>query len=199
MFVSSATSRTRVVEGALGIEGLVFGIGNRQPFTATTGTDTSTTGIFDLSQTYTVSFCYVGRRGSDGTKRLQVQVDNNTSGAANSIHGTASRIFNQALVDLVPNTVYSVSSQVGHRRQRPAGSRQRRLGDLPAAVELIELFIKLVLQQLVELKQQFELEQLLVDAAHAGHAHLPAGQHRAGLRLAGQWHHRRCRRAPGDC
>ncbi len=112
MFHSSAVSRTAVVDGALQFRGAVFSIGNTTPTVATTSGDASVTGIFDMSQEYTVSFCFVGHTG-DGTRRLQVQVDNNTSGGANSMHGNASRIFNQPVQNLTPNTVYSVTSSVG--------------------------------------------------------------------------------------
>lgn len=112
MFHSSAASRTQVIDGALQFRGAVFSIGNATPTTPTSGGDSEGTGIFDLSQEYTISFCFVGYSG-DGTRRLQVQVDNNTSGAANSMHGNASRIFNQTVQSLSANTVYSVTSTIG--------------------------------------------------------------------------------------
>jgi len=113
MFHTSATSRTDVINNALSFMGAVFTVGNTTPAVLTTASDTTTSGIFDLSQEYTISFCFVGSDGLDGTRKLQVQIDNNSSSAANSIHGVASRIFNEDVGTLTPQTVYSVTSTVG--------------------------------------------------------------------------------------
>ncbi|WP_295797155.1 fibronectin type III domain-containing protein [uncultured Microbulbifer sp.] len=68
----------------------------------TTSDDVSTWGELDLSQPYRISFCV---KDSSGTRNMQVYVDNNTSGEANSIWGggsQGSRIFNVPAGDLIP-------------------------------------------------------------------------------------------------
>ncbi|MFD1217113.1 fibronectin type III domain-containing protein [Microbulbifer celer] len=68
----------------------------------TTSDDISTWGELDLSDHYRVSFCV---KAASGTRNMQVYVDNNTSGEANSIWGggsQGSRIFNVPAGDLIP-------------------------------------------------------------------------------------------------
>jgi len=69
---------------------------------STTSDDVTTWGELDLSQPYRISFCV---KDSSGTRNMQVYVDNNTSGEANSTWGggsSGSRIFNVPAGDLIP-------------------------------------------------------------------------------------------------
>lgn len=68
----------------------------------TTSDDVTTWGELDLSSDYRISFCV---KAATGTRNMQVYVDNNTSGEANSIWGggsQGSRIFNVPAGDLIP-------------------------------------------------------------------------------------------------
>lgn len=69
---------------------------------STTSDDVTTWGELDLSSDYRISFCV---KDAAGTRNMQVYVDNNTSGEANSIWGggsQGSRIFNVPAGDLIP-------------------------------------------------------------------------------------------------
>ncbi|MCK7598976.1 fibronectin type III domain-containing protein [Microbulbifer sp. CAU 1566] len=68
----------------------------------TTSDDVTTWGELDLSSPYRISFCV---KDASGTRNMQVYVDNNTSGEANSVWGgggSGSRIFNVPAADLIP-------------------------------------------------------------------------------------------------
>lgn len=68
----------------------------------TTSDDVASWGELDLSQPYRISFCV---KEVSGTRNMQVYVDNNTSGEANSVWGggsQGSRIFNVPASDLLP-------------------------------------------------------------------------------------------------
>lgn len=69
---------------------------------STTGNDFATWGELDLSQPYRISFCV---KDSAESGQMQIYVDNNTTGEANSFHGGGgggSRIFNVAANQLPP-------------------------------------------------------------------------------------------------
>lgn len=102
-------SAIQIVDGALSFAGARFTIGNTQPTVVSTAA-AAPPGIFDLSQTYTVSFCVL--QGS-GVGNLQLYVDNNTTGAANSPWGQASRLINLPAAGIAARTVVSVTSSVG--------------------------------------------------------------------------------------
>jgi pectate lyase len=102
-------SAITIVDGALNFVGARFSIGNTLPTVVSTPTN-SPPGIFDLSQQYTVSFCVLSASGSGN---LQVYVDNNTTGQANSPLGGASRIFNGAVASLPTRGVVAITSTVG--------------------------------------------------------------------------------------
>lgn len=102
-------SAIQIVDGALSFVGARFTIGNTQPTVVST-TTTSPPGIFNLSQTYTVSFCVLQ---ASGVGNLQLYVDNNTTGAANSPFGQASRLLNLPASGIAARSVVSVTSSVG--------------------------------------------------------------------------------------
>jgi pectin methylesterase-like acyl-CoA thioesterase len=102
-------SAIQIVDGALSFIGARFTIGNTQPTVVSTAAG-APPGIFDLSQTYTVSFCVLQ---ASGVGNLQLYVDNNTTGAANSPWGQASRLINLPASGIAARTVVSVTSSVG--------------------------------------------------------------------------------------
>ncbi|WP_323845705.1 fibronectin type III domain-containing protein [Microbulbifer magnicolonia] len=95
---------------ALLIHNARFAIGQTKPdnsasdpkINSTTSDDLTTWGELDLSQSYRVSFCV---KEADGSGLMQIYVDNNSTGEANSFHGggsRGSRIFNVNANLLVP-------------------------------------------------------------------------------------------------
>lgn len=102
-------SAMQIVDGALSFTGARFTLGNTQPTVVSTAAS-APPGIFDLSQTYTVSFCVLEGSGSGN---LQLYVDNNTTGAANSPWGNASRLINLPAAGIAARSVVSVTSSVG--------------------------------------------------------------------------------------
>lgn len=102
-------SAIQIVDGALSFTGARFTLGNTQP-TAVSTPAGAPLGVFDLSQTYTVSFCVLEGSGSGN---LQLYVDNNTTGAANSPWGNASRLINLPAAGIAARSVVSVTSSVG--------------------------------------------------------------------------------------
>lgn len=102
-------SAIQIVDGALSFTGARFTIGNTQPTVVSTAGG-APPGIFDLSQTYTVSFCVLEASGSGS---LQLYVDNNTTGAANSPWGNASRLINLPVSGIAARSVVSITSSVG--------------------------------------------------------------------------------------
>ncbi len=74
-------------------------------------------GEFDLSKPYKISFKVVDVL-SDGTKKFQVYVDNNTTGGANSYHGgsTTSRIYSENLATHTAGNTVEITSSVGTTR-----------------------------------------------------------------------------------
>lgn len=87
-----------------------FTIGHRPPRTATTSGDTSANGDFDFSRPYRISFNVVA---SSGTGKVQVYVDNSTTGSANSMHGAGSRIFDAVANTLTAGQLVEITPTVG--------------------------------------------------------------------------------------
>ncbi|MBB5213013.1 fibronectin type III domain-containing protein [Microbulbifer hydrolyticus] len=98
----------------------------------TSSDDVTTWGELDLSQPYRISFCV---KDASGTRNMQVYVDNNTSGEANSTWGggsSGSRIFNIPAGDLIPgkrvqinipgDITYEQGGEVKDFRQEQVGS-----------------------------------------------------------------------------
>ena len=87
-----------------------FAIGQTKPdndaedpkINSTTSDDLSTWGELNLTQDYRISFCV---KDTEGSGKVQIYVDNNTTGEANSYHGggsLGSRIFDVSADLLVP-------------------------------------------------------------------------------------------------
>lgn len=122
MFTNTGGSVT-VVENGLELDGGRFTIGNTVPGTNSTSADTASTGAFNLSRPYNIVMDIVAVSFTDATKKLQVYVDNNTSGSANSIHEGASRIYNEEAGNIslgtltIPGTVGTTNSFIQIRTE----------------------------------------------------------------------------------
>ena len=88
-----------------------FTLANTQPATTTTSGDTQTFGELDLSQAYRISFCV---KAASGTGALQVTVNNNSTSAGNSIHGSSSRVYNASANTLPAGQRVVIDSSVGN-------------------------------------------------------------------------------------
>ena len=95
--------------GTCAIENGTFTLGNSR-FTVgaleKTSTSSSSTpgGVLDLSKPYKISFKVLDVSGNMA-KKLQVYVDNNTTGMANSPHGGASRVLSTPLSEVKVGTI----------------------------------------------------------------------------------------------
>ncbi|AQT61275.1 fibronectin type III domain-containing protein [Cellvibrio sp. PSBB023] len=94
---------------------MIFGsarlsLGNTTAATPTTAADTVTTGEFDLSKPYRISFCV---KAAQGAGTFQVLIDNNTTGATNSIHMGSSRIYSVAANSISTGQRVAINSTIG--------------------------------------------------------------------------------------
>lgn len=99
-----------VSAGAITVSAGRFTLGNRPPRATTTSTDTSTNGDLDLSQPYRISFKVVA---ASGTGLVQVFVNNNTTSAGNSMHGSSSRVLNTAASALSAGQTINITPSIG--------------------------------------------------------------------------------------
>lgn len=103
--------------GECAIENGTFTIGNSRfsigalDKESTTGT-TTPGGTLDLSKPYKISFKVLKVDGNLG-KKLQVYVDNNTTGMANSPLGGASRVLSVPLSEVKAGTTIEIKPEVG--------------------------------------------------------------------------------------
>ncbi|TAP37657.1 pectin methylesterase [Alteromonas sp. KUL42] len=111
MFTITGGSVTQIDTG-IQLDGGRFTMGNTEPDTTSSADDTGSTGALDLSRPYNVIFDVISAQDSEGNNKFQIYVDNNTSGSANSYLGSASRFFNEPVLDLVPGTTYTVPGTV---------------------------------------------------------------------------------------
>jgi pectate lyase len=109
-FVTSGNSGITVTNNELTITAGRFTIGHRPPRTTTTASDLNANGDFDLSRPYRISFNVVA---SSGTGKVQVYVDNNTTGAANSMHAGNSRVFDAAANTLTAGQLIEITPSIG--------------------------------------------------------------------------------------
>ncbi|MGV8836421.1 pectate lyase family protein, partial [Cellvibrio sp.] len=109
-FVTGGNSGITIANNQLTLAAARLTIGNKPPRTNTTSGDSSVNGDFDLSKPYRISFRVVTASGSGA---LQVMVDNNTTSAGNSVHGSASRIFNASANSLVAGQVIELLPTIG--------------------------------------------------------------------------------------
>ncbi|QIL90367.1 fibronectin type III domain-containing protein [Microbulbifer harenosus] len=115
--VSGGGSNMLIASGALSLTNARFTIGDKSPETPTASTDTEAAldGVLDLSQPYRIRFDVLANStpSETGSKKCQIQVDNNTTGAANSIwQESASRIYSVEADSIAVGTV-TVESSVG--------------------------------------------------------------------------------------
>ncbi|WP_111978702.1 pectinesterase family protein [Algibacillus agarilyticus] len=85
-----------IENGELKLAGDRFSIGNAEPASSTTSADTKGTGIYNLSQGFTISFDVIDHNSSGG---LSLYVDNNTTSAGNSLHGSGSKFVGSSIND----------------------------------------------------------------------------------------------------
>ncbi|QEY11445.1 hypothetical protein [Cellvibrio sp. KY-YJ-3] len=109
-FVTGGNSGITIANNELTIAAGRFTIGNKPPRSNTTIGDTTANGDFDLSKPYRISFRIVASAGSGA---VQVMVDNNTTSAGNSLHGSASRVFNASANSLVAGQMIELLPTVG--------------------------------------------------------------------------------------
>lgn len=105
------TGTVSVADGQLTITGARVSIGNTTPGINTTAADTETTGIFDLSKPYQVTFT-VASVADDTSRNFQLYVDNTTSSSGSSIHGGSSKFYSVALSDFVAGQTYTIDGLV---------------------------------------------------------------------------------------
>ncbi len=109
-FVTGGNSGITIANNELTLTAARLTIGHKPPRSTTTTSDTTANGDLDLSRPYRISFRVVASSGS-GT--LQVLVDNNTTSAGNSLHGSASRVFNASANSLVAGQTIELLPTVG--------------------------------------------------------------------------------------
>lgn len=110
LFVTGGNSGITIANNELTLAAARFTIGNKPPRAPTTTSEASANGDLDLSKPYRISFRVVA---SSGSGALQVMVDNNTTSAGNSLHGSASRIFNAPVNSLVAGQVVELLPTLG--------------------------------------------------------------------------------------
>ena len=109
-YVTGGNSGITIANNELTIAAARFTIGHRPPRAATTSGDTSANGDFNLSNPYRITFKVVT---SSGTGKVQVYVDNNTTGSANSMHGGSSRVFDAAANTLTAGQIVEITPAIG--------------------------------------------------------------------------------------
>lgn len=101
--VTSGSSRLTITDGVLSIDNARFSWGNTTPGTETADTDTTTTGVYDLSREYNIVFDVISASEPDATDQdnsFMIYVDNNSSSSGKSIHGGASKFYSAKIADL---------------------------------------------------------------------------------------------------
>ena len=78
---------------------------------STSGTSTPG-GVLDLSKPYKISFKVLAVSGNPA-KKIQVYIDNNTTGMANSPHGGASRVLSAELSTIQAGSTVEIKPEVG--------------------------------------------------------------------------------------
>lgn len=101
--------------GVLQLAGARFAIGNAAPIDGekqpeTAATDTVGTGIYNISEGFTISFDVVAH-GTGGS--LSLYVDNNATSQGKSLHGDASKFFGKSFADLASWPEFEADPSVG--------------------------------------------------------------------------------------
>ncbi|MBX2849662.1 MAG: hypothetical protein KTR16_15170, partial [Acidiferrobacterales bacterium] len=101
--------------GVLQLAAARFVIGNAAPIEVekqpeTAATDTVGTGIYNISEGFTISFDIVSH-GAGGS--LSLYIDNNSTSQSKSLHGDASKFFGKSLADLTTWSEFEADSSVG--------------------------------------------------------------------------------------
>jgi pectate lyase len=109
-YITGGSSGLSITNNELTLAGARFTIGHKPPRTNTLSSDSSANGDFDLSRPYRISFRVVA---SSGSGALQVMVDNNGTSAGNSLHGSASRVFNAPANSLIAGETIVITPSIG--------------------------------------------------------------------------------------
>ncbi|HTF95591.1 MAG TPA: hypothetical protein VL995_05640 [Cellvibrio sp.] len=109
-FVTGGNSGITIANNELTLTGARFTIAHQPPRSNTTVNDATANGDLDLSKPYRISFRVVA---SSGSGVLQVLIDNNTTSGGNSLHGSASRIFNASANSLVAGQTIELLPTIG--------------------------------------------------------------------------------------
>lgn len=112
------TGGTVIVEGGtITLQGGRFTVGMPEGRANTSSSDTEAGGTLDLSRPYRITLEVVDVQKGSGNTKLQVYVDNNTTGAANSIHAsqgsTASRLYSEDVGTIRPGQTIVITSSLG--------------------------------------------------------------------------------------
>lgn len=99
-----------VADGTLTLEGSRLTIGALDVTPTTAGSTPG--GTLDLSKPYKISFKVIAVKGNPA-KKLQVYVDNNTTGMANSPLGGASRLYSTELSAIKAGSTVEIQGAVG--------------------------------------------------------------------------------------
>lgn len=98
--VTGGGSGLTITDGQLAISSARFSLGNTTPDIDTSGDDTSTSGILDLSREYTISMDIVSVNDEEGNNNFIIYADNNTSSSSKSIHGGDSKFYSEPITSL---------------------------------------------------------------------------------------------------
>ena len=112
-FYVSRSGKVTYAEGAITLAAARLVLASTQADVDTKGADTVTVGEFDFTKPYRISFCVRSAAPSGSTKKVQIYVDNNTTSGASSIHGNASRIYNENVGNLAENQRVVINANVG--------------------------------------------------------------------------------------
>ena len=106
--ITGGGSGLSITDGKLTLDSARFSWGNTTPDVETSGDDTGTSGIFDLSKPYNVIFDVLAIDDVEGNNNFQIYVDNNTSSSSKSIHGGSSKFYSSQILELTPGQTITV-------------------------------------------------------------------------------------------
>ncbi len=113
-YSTGGSSTTTFVDGYIRLENARFTIGQTVQESKTTASGVEPKGDLDLSKPYRISFKITEKEIVDTAKeKLQIYVDNNDTTAANSIHGSASRLYSEILTAHTVGQIVTIESDVG--------------------------------------------------------------------------------------
>jgi len=115
--ITGGGSRLTITEGVLTIDDARFSWGNTTSGTETAGTDTTTTGIYDLTREYNIVFDIISAsepKADDQGNSFMIYVDNNSSSSSKSIHAGASKFYSAPITELAQLASGTTITVPGH-------------------------------------------------------------------------------------